>query len=166
MKEHIILTDDKIRRMTERMAHQIMEDVYKEPEAVLAGIYPNGPLLAERLKLLIEARIKTRIRLAEIHLNKQNPLASPPELKGLPHADWENKPVILVDDVMNSGKTTAFALSELLKRNVSKIKTAVLVERNHKDFPIQADFVGYALSTHLHDHIEVVLGEEDKAVLR
>lgn len=166
MGEHIILTEDKIKRMTERMAHQIMEEVYSEPDAILAGIFPNGPLLAERLKLLIEARIKTRIHLAEIHLNKENPLSSPAELKGLEENAWENKPVILVDDVMNSGRTTAFALAELLKRNVSKIKTAVLVERNHKDFPIQADFVGYALSTHLHDHIEVVLGENDKAVLR
>jgi pyrimidine operon attenuation protein/uracil phosphoribosyltransferase len=166
MGEHIILTEDKIKRMTERMAHQIMEEVYSEPDAIIAGIFPNGPLLAERLKLLIEARIKTRIHLAEIHLNKENPLSSPAELKGLEENAWENKPVILVDDVMNSGRTTAFALAELLKRNVSKIKTAVLVERNHKDFPIQADFVGYALSTHLHDHIEVILGENDKAVLR
>ncbi len=165
MAEHIILSGDRIRRITERLAHQIMEEVYGEKEAVLVGVYPNGTVLAGRLKKLVEARIQTRILQAEISLDKQNPPANPILVSGIRAEDWNDRTVILVDDVMNSGKTTAFAISELLKFKVSKIKTAVLVERNHKDFPIHADFVGYSLSTNLHDHVEVVLGEQDRAVL-
>lgn len=166
MSEHIILNGERIGRITRRLAHQIMEEVFGEKEAVLAGIFPNGSILAGRLKKLAEERVRTRFLQIEIRLDKQNPGESPIILEGLRGEDLKNKTVILVDDVMNSGKTGAFAISELLKYKIKKIKTAVLVERNHKDFPIKADYVGYSLSTNLHDHVEVILDEEDdRAVL-
>lgn len=164
MESNLILDHDRIRRIVERLAHQIMEEVHTETEVVLAGVFPNGNELAVRLKTHIEARIATRVRLAEIRLNKQNPLAGSVDID-THGADLKGKTVILADDVMNSGKTTAFAIARLLETGAKKIKTVVLVERNHKDFPIKADYVGYSLSTHLHEHVTVEFGTEDKAVL-
>lgn len=163
MENNLILDHDRIRRIVERLAHQIMEEVHTETEVVLAGVYPNGNILADRLRQYIEKRIGCRVVRAEIRLNKENPLAGAVEVHT--ETDLHGKTVILADDVMNSGKTTAFAIARLLESGAKKIKTVVLVERNHKDFPIKADFVGYSLSTNLHDHVTVVLGETDKALL-
>jgi pyrimidine operon attenuation protein/uracil phosphoribosyltransferase len=164
MEKNIILTHERINRSISRLAHQIMEEINGREEAVIVGIYPNGTTLAKRLKTLVENRISTKIHLAKIQLNKNNPLQAPVHIS--PGGEiLKNKTVILADDVMNSGKTTAFAISKLLEFSPSKIKTVVLVERNHKDFPIKADFVGYSLSTNLRDHVTVELGEQDTAYL-
>lgn len=164
MENNQILDHDRIRRIVERLAHQIMEEVHTEKEVVLAGVYPNGNELAERLKAHIENRIACRVLKAEIRLDKNNPLSHPIRIDSN-GADLSGKTVILADDVMNSGKTTAFAIAKLLESGAKKIKTVVLVERNHKDFPIKADYVGYSLSTNLHEHVTVTFGEVDKAVL-
>jgi pyrimidine operon attenuation protein / uracil phosphoribosyltransferase len=163
MENNVILDHGRIQRIVERLAHQIMEEIHHEEEIVLAGVYPNGNLLADRLKKHIESRISCRVLQAEVKLDKSNPLGNPVEI--ISTTDLKDKIIILADDVMNSGKTTAFAISKLLESGAKKIKTVVLVERNHKDFPIKADFVGYSLSTNLHDHVNVEFGVEDKAVL-
>ena len=165
MENNLILDHDRIRRIVERLAHQIMEEVHTESEVVLAGVYPNGNELARRLKTHIENRIATRVLLAEVRLDKKNPLSDEVNIQA-PGVDLNGKTVILADDVMNSGKTTAFAIAKLLQTGSKKIKTVVLVERNHKDFPIKADYVGYSLSTNLHEHVSVEFGEEDRAVLQ
>lgn len=164
MDNNLVLDHSRIQRIIERLAHQIMEEVHHENEVVLAGVYPNGNLLAERLKKHIEKRISIKVLQADVKLDKNNPLSAPVEVNtnGI---SLQNKTVILADDVMNSGKTTAFAITKLLESGARKIKTVVLVERNHKDFPIKADFVGYSLSTNLHDHVTVEFGSEDKALL-
>lgn len=164
MESNLILDHDRIRRMVERLAHQIMEEVHTETEVVLAGVFPNGNELANRLKNHIEARINTRVLPVEIRLDKKAPLSHPVEINSN-GADLNGKTVILADDVMNSGKTTAFAIAKLLESGAKKIKTVVLVERNHKDFPIKADYRGYSLSTNLHDHVTVQFGETDCALL-
>lgn len=164
MENDLVLNHDRIQRIVERLAHQIMEEIHHESEVVLAGVFPNGNVFAERLKKHIENRIGIKVLQAEVILDKNNPLSAPIEIK-TNGFDLQNKTVILADDVMNSGKTTAFAIAKLLEFGAKKIKTVVLVERNHKDFPIKADFVGYSLSTNLHDHVTVEFGSEDKAVL-
>lgn len=161
--ENLVLNHEKIQHIIQRLAHQIMEEVHHEEAIVLAGVYPNGNILAERLKNYIENRISTRVLHAELKLNKENPLSSAIEINS--SNSLAGKTVILADDVMNSGKTTAFAIAKLLESGAIKIKTVVLVERNHKDFPIKADYVGYSLSTNLHDHVHVELGKNDKALL-
>lgn len=164
MENNLVLDHDRIQRIVERLAHQIMEEVHQETDVVLAGIYPNGNLLAERLKMHIEKRIACNVLQAEVRLDKHNPLSSPVQIN-TNGFELKDKTVILADDVMNSGKTTAFAIAKLLELGAKKIKTVVLVERNHKDFPIKADYLGYSLSTNLHDHVTVEFGKEDKAIL-
>lgn len=164
MENNIVLDHDRIQRIIERLAHQIMEEVHQENEVVLAGVYPNGNLLAERLKKHIEKRINIHIIDAEVRLDKENPLSAPVSIS-VDETLFKGKTVILADDVMNSGKTTAYAIAKLVGFGIKKIKTAVLVERSHKDFPIKADYVGFSLSTNLHDHVNVHFGEKDQAVL-
>ena len=164
MENNLILDHGRIQRIVERLAHQIMEEIHQETEVVLVGVYPNGNQLADRLKKHIENRISCQVWQAEIKLDKNNPLGNPIEINSTNTA-LKDKIVILADDVMNSGKTTAFAISKLLESGAKKIKTVVLVERNHKDFPIKADFVGYSLSTNLHDHVNVEFGQNDRVVL-
>ena len=80
-----------------------------------------------------------------------------------------NKVVILVDDVLNSGKTLAYGFGVFLDVPLKKLRTVVLVDRNHKSFPITTDYAGIALSTVLKEHVEVVLNEEgaeDEVYLR
>lgn len=164
MESNLILDHTKIGRILERLAHQIMEETHTETEIVLAGVYPNGTVMAKRLKTLIEKRISVQVSLTEIKMDKSNPSLSGIQISPA-ETSLSNKTVILADDVMNSGKTTAYALSALLEKGAGIIKTVVLVDRNHKDFPIKADFVGYSLSTNLHDHVQVELGETDSALL-
>ena len=86
----------------------------------------------------------------------------------LPESDWKNKVVILVDDVLNSGKTLAYGLGVFLNTPHKKIRTVVLVDRSHKSFPIATDFVGLQLATILKEHVDVVMdveGEEDRVYL-
>lgn len=73
---------------------------------------------------------------------------------------FEDKTIILIDDVLNTGRTFAYSLRPFLKIKIKKLQTAVLIDRNHKSFPISADFVGYALSTTLQEHISVILDDE------
>ena len=71
-----------------------------------------------------------------------------------------NKVVILVDDVLNSGKTLAYGFGVFIDVPLKKLRTVVLVDRNHKNFPVTTDFAGIALSTVLKEHVDVILNEE------
>ena len=80
--------------------------------------------------------------------------------------DYKNKSLILVDDVLNSGATLIYGVKHFLEVPLKRFKTAVLVNRNHKKYPVKADFKGISLSTSLHEHVEVVLtGKEYKTTL-
>jgi len=86
----------------------------------------------------------------------------------LDEVHWKNKVIILVDDVLNSGKTLAYGLGVFLNTPHKKIRTVVLVDRSHKIFPIATDFVGLELATVLKEHVDVVMdvdGEEDRVYL-
>ena len=83
--------------------------------------------------------------------------------------DCSNKVVILVDDVLNSGKTLAYGFGVFLDVPLKKLRTVVLIDRNHKSFPVTTDYAGVALSTVLKEHIDVILdevGEDDAVYLR
>jgi pyrimidine operon attenuation protein/uracil phosphoribosyltransferase len=73
-----------------------------------------------------------------------------------------NKVIVLLDDVLNTGRTLAYSLKPFLNVEIKKLHTAVLVDRNHKQFPIAADYIGYALSTTIQEHIEVVLEDNER----
>lgn len=154
--DQIILSHLQIEQKINRLAHQILENTFEEEHFFIAGIAGNGSLLAKLLKDVISQHSDQKIELIEISMNKDKPLSSPIELS-ISDEKIDNSCIILVDDVLNSGKTMQYALGKLLEQPLRIIKTVALVDRKHRRYPIKADFVGLSLSTTLKEHVEVSL---------
>lgn len=155
----LILDARQVRQKIKRMAYEIYEHNFKEKTVVLAGIAGQGYILAELLAKDVEAISPLQIKLVRVTLDKLAPQQSDvtldAELK-----DLKKKCIILVDDVLNTGRTFAYGLKPFLTIEVKKIETAVLVNRSHTLFPIYPQYTGYELATTLKDHVEVNLREE------
>jgi len=162
----LILDKKQIQQKINRIAYQILEDNITEKEIVLAGIWDRGYKLALRLKKVLTKISDLKITMLKIELErKSSRLIANTDLD---ESQWKNKVVILVDDVLNSGKTLAYGLGVFLNTPHKKIRTVVLVDRSHKIFPIATDFVGLQMATVLKEHVDVVMdveGEEDRVYL-
>ncbi|RYE51928.1 MAG: phosphoribosyltransferase [Sphingobacteriales bacterium] len=160
------MVKNQIQQRINRIAYQILEDNLDEQEIVLAGIWDRGYKLALRLKEVLTKISDLKIVMLKIDLDRLNSkLVANTDLD---ESHWKNKVVILVDDVLNSGKTLAYGLGVFLNTPHKKIRTVVLVDRRHKIFPIATDFVGLQLATVLKEHVDVVMdvdGEEDRVYL-
>lgn len=149
------------------MAYQVLEDNLGEDEIIIAGILPRGNFVAERLKKVLDSIAPFKSKFVTIDLEKTSST-----LKAKLNFDLQdcaNKVIILVDDVLNSGKSLAYGMGVFYDIPVKKMRTLVLVDRNHKIFPVATDFTGLALSTVLKEHVDVVFsedGEEDAVYLR
>lgn len=154
MKKLLILDKDEIRQKTTRIAYQIVEENYDESELVIIGIKPNGFEYAQQLKKEIEAIDGFKITLVGLEFNKTGPLENQITLD-LGKKTLDNKTVIIVDDVANTGKTLYYALKPVMEFAPKKVQAVVLVDRQHKLFPVSPDFVGLSLSTTLQEHIIV-----------
>ena len=153
-----ILSHQQIQQKLDRIAYQILEDNIDETELVIAGILPRGNLLAARLAKVLESISSFKITLITIELQKESSRLM--AKTDTPLQVCGNKVVILVDDVLNSGKTLAYGFGVFLDLPLKKLRTVVLVDRNHKSFPVTTDYAGVALSTVLKEHIEVVLRDD------
>lgn len=155
--DNLILSDVKISRIIKRMAFEIHENNFDEREIVIVGVFDKGYQLAGLIKdQLAEIRKSGKLLLVRLDVNKLNPVAEEVKLD-IDLKKLEGKAIILVDDVLNSGKTLAHSLSALLKVQVKKMEVAVLVNRSHKAFPVSAKYKGYELSTTIDEHVEVRL---------
>lgn len=166
-KKLLILDQQQIQQKLDRIAYQILEDNFDEEEILIAGILPRGDNIANRLKTILDEIAPFSTRLLTIELDKQS--SSLQAKINFNVADCSGKVVILVDDVLNSGKTLAYGFGVFIDVPLKKLRTAVLIDRNHKSFPITTDFAGVALSTVIKEHVDVVLneeGEEDAVYLR
>lgn len=161
MKKTQILTPEDIQQKTRRMAYQIVEENYDARELTLIGIKPNGYGYAELLKKEIEAIDDIKVTLIELSLDKSKPVGKEISLS-LGKNTLNNKTVIMVDDVANTGKTLYYALKPVMEYSPRKVQAAVLVDRQHKLFPVTADFVGLSLSTTLKEHIVVKFDAKGK----
>ncbi len=161
----LVLNKLQIDQKMNRLAHQILENASDEKIIFLAGICGNGIRMANEFKRIISKHSSIQTEVFEISLNKENPLES--EIKA--HIDvnqLENGFIVLIDDVLNSGKTMQYGLLKLLETKVKAIKTVALVDRRHRRFPIKCDFVGITLSTTLKNRVEIKFEENDyQAVL-
>ena len=164
MTQNIILTQQQIQQITKRIAYQIYETFVDETEIVIAGIANSGYTFAQKISDEVSKISDIKVVLGKVEVNKQNPLQ---EIKtDLTKADYENKAIVLVDDVMNSGATLVYGVKYFLEVPLKKFKTAVLIDRSHKKYPVKADFKGISLSTSLHEHVSVVLeGKKFEVVL-
>ena len=157
----IILNKQQVLQKIKRMAYQICEHNLKEKSVILVGIYPQGYHLAALLAKELKEVAPFEVVLAKLDLDKKKPLDNEIKLD-IPEAELDQKAAVLVDDVLNTGKTMAYSLKPFLNRNLKKLETAVLVNRSHKKFPISANYQGIELATTLSEHIVVVLEEEEK----
>jgi len=151
-----ILNKQQIQQKLNRIAWQIFEANYQESVIVIAGINGNGFLIAQRLTAIIKEISDINVLLTEIKINKKEPFNSPIELS-LKETDYIDKVVILVDDVLNSGKTMIYGVKYFLNAPVKKINTTTLIDRKHPRFPIRTDYAGLVLSTSIKDHVAVEL---------
>lgn len=154
MNQNIILNHQEIEHKIKRIAYQIYETFIDEESIVIAGIASNGYIFAEKIAEVLSSISEIKIILCEVYIDKQNPNS---EIKtSILKENYHNKGIILVDDVLNAGTTLMYGVKHFLDVPLKKFKTAVLVDRNHKKYPIKVDFKGISLSTSSHEHVEVV----------
>jgi pyrimidine operon attenuation protein / uracil phosphoribosyltransferase len=152
--DHLILNKRETLQKIKRIAFEILESNLHEKEIIIAGIYDKGYMFAELLEKEFNLISKIKTTLVKVSLDKTSPMQSEITLD-LDLKLLKNKTIILTDDVLNTGRTLAYCLKPFLNIPIKKLQVAVIVDRQHKLFPIDADFVGYSLSTTLKEHIEV-----------
>lgn len=146
-----ILNAETAQRKMRRMAFQVAENNEGEAALVIAGIAGNGWVVARNLVRELQQILSIPIHLVQVQLNKKQPL----EVTIEPTLDFNRQNIIVVDDVANTGKTLLYAIKPLLQFEPRTIQTLVLVERSHKLFSIQPDYVGLSITTTLQEHITV-----------
>lgn len=156
-----ILNTAQIRQKIKRIAFEIYEQNHNVDQLVIAGIDDMGLKLSELIKAEVENISDLRCHLVRIDIDKEATSQPLVEYSQLP--ELSDFTLIIVDDVLNSGKTMVHAFDPFLKKNVRKIQTAVLVNRSHKRFPIAVDYKGLELATTIQEHIEVQLTDSEFA---
>jgi pyrimidine operon attenuation protein/uracil phosphoribosyltransferase len=160
MSKNIILSNQEIEHTIKRIAYQIYETFIDEEEIVIAGIASNGFIFAKKIAQSLNSISPLKVSLCEVQINKRKPESV--VITSLPKEEYANKGLVLVDDVLNSGTTLIYAVRHFLDVPLKKFKTAVLVDRNHKKYPVKADFKGISLSTSSLDNVEVVFNENNE----
>ncbi len=150
----IILNKIQITHKIKRIAYQIYENNVNEEEVIIAGIFENGYLFARKLKTAVENISSIKVTLCKVEIDKKKPTNS--IQTSLKPEDYKNKSLLLVDDVLHSGTTLIYGVKHFLEVPLKQFKTAVLVDRNHKKYPIKADFKGISLSTSLNENVAVI----------
>jgi len=154
MESSIILTNAQIENKTRRIAYQIYEVNFNEKEIIIAGITGNGFLFAKKIVEVLSSISDLKVVLCEVYIDKKHPLKE--ITTSISSSEYKNKSLVLVDDVLNSGTTLIYGIKHFLEVPLKRFKTAVLINRNHKKYPVKADFKGISLSTSLKEHISVV----------
>ncbi|MFD0978009.1 phosphoribosyltransferase family protein [Salinimicrobium gaetbulicola] len=161
-QEVLILDNIQINHKIKRIAYQIYESNVDEEKIVLAGILKSGFELAKKLKSELENISDLQVTLCEVKVDKKDPLKAVET--SLNEDEYKDQSIVLVDDVLNSGTTLIYGVRHFLEVPLKQFKTAVLVDRSHKKYPVKADFKGISLSTSIHETVQVKFGEEESKV--
>ncbi len=155
--ENLILSSETAGKKMQRMAYEIVEHNIGEKQLILVGIKESGLIIAHKIKGFLENIFDGEIIVLEINLDKKDPkkISMPGEY------NFNDKVIIITDDVANTGKTLLYAVKPFLDFYPKKIQTLVLVERSHKEFPVSPDYVGLSVSTGLNEKIIVETKEND-----
>ena len=164
----LILDTEQIQRKITRIAYEIYEHNFEEDQLIVAGVVDRGYRLAERICAVLDrdstfSFAKKNLFLIKVSLPKFTEQQAEVTID-YNHDQLANKSVVLVDDVLNTGRTLAYCVSPFLRYPIKKLETAVLVNRSHIQFPVSVSYTGYALATTLQEHIEVVLDKDYQAV--
>jgi len=149
----VIINNNQIRSKLKRISYQILETNLQNSMLVIAGIESNGYLIAKELKKILNKLSNIEVVLCKVKIDKKNPRK--PIETSISKEEYSNKSIVLVDDVLNSGSTLIYAIKHFLEVELAQFKTAVLVNRNHKKFPVKADFKGISLSTSIQSQVIV-----------
>ncbi|OGS20275.1 MAG: bifunctional pyr operon transcriptional regulator/uracil phosphoribosyltransferase [Elusimicrobia bacterium RIFOXYA2_FULL_39_19] len=168
MSQHILMTSKEMNSAIEKMADDIIKSEKDMKNVVLIGIVTRGVCLAERLVKTIKKKTKIEPGIGSLDITfyrddigsiATQPLAKETQIP----FDLTDKKIILVDDVIFTGRSTRAALDGLMDyARPRSIQLAVLVERKHRELPIQADYVGKKAATKYDDKVQVYLKETDK----
>lgn len=161
-QEVLILDNVQINHKIKRIAYQIYESNVDEEKIVLAGILKSGFELAKKLKSELENISELQVTLCKVKVDKKDPLKTVET--SLNQEEYKNQSIVLVDDVLNSGTTLIYGVRHFLEVPLKQFKTAVLVDRSHKKYPVKADFKGISLSTSINETVKVKFGEEESKV--
>ncbi|MFT5736584.1 MAG: pyrimidine operon attenuation protein/uracil phosphoribosyltransferase [Maribacter sp.] len=161
--EQLILSHDQIQFKTKRIAYQIYEANVNEKQIIIAGIDGGGIKFAKKIIAVLRKITNAEITLCKVMMDKSNPLKSGVSTS-ISENDFKNKSIVLVDDVLNSGTTLIYGVHHFLKTPLKQLKTAVLVNRNHKKYPVKADYKGISLSTSLQEHVNVFFESKNDRV--
>ena len=161
--KHEILNATQIQQKLKRMAYQIYENNFQASEIVFVGLQGAGYTLATKLRQEFVAIAPIATTLGQVFIDKAQPTRQEVTLD-LSAEALHDKTVIVVDDVLYTGRTLIYSLKPFLKAKIFKLQTAVLIQRNHRLFPIATDYVGYSLATTLQEHILVTLEGEQVGV--
>jgi pyrimidine operon attenuation protein/uracil phosphoribosyltransferase len=161
--EQLILSHDQIQFKTKRIAYQIYEANVNEKQIIIAGIDGGGIKFAKKIIAVLRKITNAEITLSKVMMDKSNPLKSGVSTS-ITENDFKNKSIVLVDDVLNSGTTLIYGVHHFLKTPLKQLKTAVLVNRNHKKYPVKADYKGISLSTSLQEHVNVFFESKNDRV--
>lgn len=152
MQNRILILDrERIERKLQRMAYQIWEHNSHEQQVTLIGIEGSGMVVAQNLAERVRQISPLQVDVINLKVNKKQVLDGNMRIE----KDLNGLSVVVVDDVVNSGKTLLYALKPVLEYEPQRVLTAVLVDRTHKSFPVAADIIGHTVATTLQDHIEV-----------
>ena len=158
---HQILDRAQTMQKIKRIAYEIFENNFEEDEIVLAGIWDRGYILATMIEKELASICDIKIKIVKVMMDKFTPTQTEISLDCDP--DYlQKKSIVLVDDVLNSGKTLIYSLKPFLDIEIKRLKIAVLVKRSYRSFPVSADYVGYSLATTVQEHIEVILDDDEK----
>jgi len=153
-----VLTPEQVEQKVIRLAYQIYENNNEEQEIVIAGINGRGYILAKWISRILRSISPLQVSLGELKIDKDNPLDQPVSFS-IPQEELKGKVVLVVDDVVNSGKTLIHGVKHFLAFPTRKLRTMVMVDRRHNTYPVRADYVGISLSTSLREHVTVELGK-------
>ncbi len=164
VEKSLVLTKSEVEQKIRRIAFEIYEDNFKEKNVVLAGIDGQGYTFAQLISKELESISPLAVKIVKVTLDKLAPQQS--EVKvDCDEKEFRKKCIVIVDDVLNTGKTIAFGMKPFLNVEVKKIEVAVLVNRSHTLFPILPTYTGFELSTTLNETVEVVLGKKASVYL-
>jgi pyrimidine operon attenuation protein/uracil phosphoribosyltransferase len=170
----VLLDEESIRRTLSRVAHEIIERNEDLDTVALVGIHTRGVPIAHRLRHLIEERSGEELALGQlditfhrddVHVRAGQPPRRPQPLARETKLDFEleGRTVILVDDVLYTGRTIRAAIDALLEYGrPDRVQLAVLADRGHRELPIRPDYVGKNLPTGRNERVQVELVEIDE----
>ncbi len=142
-----------------------MKIIFLKNQLFLQVLMVRGYALAKIIEKELKSISPVAVVLAKVSLDKLAPVQSE-VTTDVPAKDLKKKCIILIDDVLNTGRTLAYALKPFTSVEIKKIEVAVLVNRSHTLFPIVPTYSGYELATTLTDHVEVKLGKDASVYLR